>query len=495
MLLLGLVFTISASVSAAAVDTYCGPPPYPEKIPALPSGPYNGKLDLSLLLFRHGDRTPTANRKCWNAPSPVEWDTCSLEQWDTPSVIPTLGGAAVNPVTTAPLPGETAAGGNCHVGQLTAKGARQAFNNGLRAGEYYRGLFQRSGISFHPSQIKGRSTDYHRTRQTGESFLRGFFASGMDGESSWVNPRLSWTDAECDNLAAAYKTCPGLYDYVTETYADPQWQKYTETVVTPLKAKIKAAAGISINVQDTFDCLESHKCQGKALPEGFTEELQAEIVKAATYEWDWVYHWNHTRSSQLVTGPLLVDLYSRLSALYLRETKLKNAKANIEYGSQAPYMRMYSGHDFGPMFNFIVAMSMYPQVNEWPGYQSLIQMDVYRLNNGDRVVGFNYNGRVLRFSWCNNAQYCPVSQVLDYMARLLPTPAQCPRMKTPAALAPTLKEMNERPQEMLTSMEKEFVQRAKALAPFVPENLEKHDLLYQSTLKPMSDVERLLLPN
>lgn len=86
----------------------------------------------------------------------------------------------------------------------------QSYNNGRRCGEFYRQEFAKAGVLFNPRNMRGRSTDYHRTRQTGESFLRGLFSDGMERDTSgWDLPLMSFVDAESDSLPMAYKTCPG----------------------------------------------------------------------------------------------------------------------------------------------------------------------------------------------------------------------------------------------------------------------------------------------
>lgn len=110
---------------ATAIDTYCGVPPFPAPISPLPPAPENSKLALGMIFFRHGDRTPTTSRTCWKTIPAEKWDTCDTYQADTPGILPHpfyLPTANTPSIRVNPLAGETAYGGNCHVGQLTVKG-------------------------------------------------------------------------------------------------------------------------------------------------------------------------------------------------------------------------------------------------------------------------------------------------------------------------------------------------------------------------------------
>lgn len=447
MLLCGSVFLLAlVHEVTAASDPYCGVEPYPSPIPELPGPAAGATLRQGFTFIRHGDRTTTTSRKCWNSPAPFAWDVCTSEQHDSPSLFRVSRREDYNQITTAPLNEETAYGGNCHVGQLTERGVWMSYNNGRRAGKYYRTLFNKAQVRFHPENLRSRSTNYYRTRQSGEAWLRGLFFAGQEGTDTWVRPTLSWVDADTDSLAFNAKLCPSLTKYLESYRTTDEWTTYYNNYYAPLLPLIANVTGMAdANIQDLFDCMKAHKCQNRQLPQGLAE-LDDQITAAATNEYSMALQYNHTLASQLSTGPLMVEIYTRLTALKMHlgmkqsspsstaTPELRAVMEDTEYGANAPFLRFYSGHDHGPILNFLTSFKLYDQLNMWPPYSSMINMDVFEID-GAMFLRIVYNGEVLDIPWCGSQhgpKYCSLDSFIDFVRPLMPLPKQCPALRPPA---------------------------------------------------------------
>ena len=62
-----------------------------------------------------------------------------------------------------------------------------------------------------------------------------------------------------------------------------------------------------------FDCAKINTCTGTPNPPGLDAALEARIESAVTDYWIFGFRHNHTRSSKLFSGPLLMELQTQLA--------------------------------------------------------------------------------------------------------------------------------------------------------------------------------------
>jgi hypothetical protein len=408
---------------------YCGVPPAPAKIPDIPT--LNSKahaLGLKLVDFytftRHGDRS-TLTKDCFaNLPEfrDRKWVECPKN-----TLASHTGLSERNPYAPLyvfpihPYPGKQILNGNCHLGQLTQRGLLMSYNNGFRVGKYLDQQYSAIGHEFNPTDIKMRSTDVHRTRETAEGFVTGLL-DNMKGKQADLQkqlPPLFFVDSEVDAQKLNNNVC-NTTPYINKVYSSPAWIDYQNRVWYPLLKQVREVLQQpNADLNDVFDCIKPYHCHGLKSPQDLAP-LHNQIEEAVTEYWRYGYFFDHKESSQLFSGYLLLEL----SALF-SESATKSANS-------IPTVNFWSGHDFGPISNLAAALT-FPDFL-WPPYSAMINIEFYRSEGvrDNAFVRFLYLGQVVVPDFCKDAivvnELCPTDIVLEFIKSLLPTAQQCPRI-------------------------------------------------------------------
>jgi hypothetical protein len=413
-------------------EAYCGIQPYPQSIPAIP--PLNNLSRSHNLIpidqhvfFRHGDRS-TIGKNCFkNLPEFADriWTECPYPIRNFPSGLinrsPNDGDVLTHPYRfeVKPLPGKGLLNGNCHFGQLTTKGALMSYNNGSR---YVRYLNQTMPAPISIKQFKARSTDYHRTRETGTSFLSGVFDSLGDiyplpADFLPVNnsPVQYFVDNKVDALDINYNMC-STTEYYNVAYKDPKWVEYDTKVYKPLEAKLRQILkDDNADMYEVFDCLKTAVCHNNPHPSGLTNQIHKEIEAALLNYYQQAFQYDHKLANILFTGVWASEMIPML-----------NAAMDRSYKDHTFYLN--SGHDS----NVQAIMELLNFGNKrWPAYSALLQIELYKeaLNVDNVWVRFLYDGEVVIPEFCKlsvvSNELCPVPQFIKLLTDSLPRNGEC----------------------------------------------------------------------
>lgn len=212
----------------------------------------------------------------------------------------------------------------------------------------------------------------------------------------------------------------------------------------------------------------------------------------------------------------MLEIFTRLTALKTTHSALKSSDpaslsalhaaasaSKGEYGPSAPLLRIYSGHDTGPMINSLTTLGVYDQVHYWyvpisplaptyfprvlfvviqfrlcldhmmtillfclmltlycrPGYASMINFQIFEMPDSRLYTRFVFNSTALTFPWCTNTyssdkSLCFIDDVIAYVSKFIPTTAECPGARTPVgfdAFVRTLQQHSTRNRPLLTT--------------------------------------------
>lgn len=426
-----MVFTVHGKDSAFDPRDYCGIPPAPAEIPALPklsakALALNPKLTDFYIFTRHGDRS-TLTKKCWKNTQYKDrvWVECPHN---------TLGFHAGllqrNPYAPSyampihPLQDKQVLLGNCHLGQLTQRGLMMSYNNGLRTGKYLRDAFDARGSPLNPTKLKFRSTDVHRTRETAEGFITGLLDT-MGGDPNVLQkqlPPLYFVDEKVDAQRLNTNVC-NTGPYIDKVYASEEWKTYTQSTWDPLLKNIREALNeADAEMGDVFDCIKPFQCHEQPYPEAL-KQYANDVEAAMNQYWNAAYYHDPVESAQLFSGYLLLELSTLFST------------SSIKSINEDPTAYLWSGHDFGSISNLATAL-LFPNFL-WPPYSAMINVEFFRIPDQSAItpgqtsfVRFMYLGELIIPEFCTAHvvadELCPAEVVLNHIKSRLPSAEQCP---------------------------------------------------------------------
>ena len=124
------------------------------------------------------------------------------------------------------------------------------------------------------------------------------------------------------------------------------------------------------------------------------------------------------------TGPLIAEIVERMNA-------------TVAGVPGTPKFVLLSGHDNGPILNFLAAFGAGD--GKWPPFGALIALELYEMESGGHhAVRLVYNGQVLtsRIEGCcavHGDQLCPWPAFREAAASLVPTASECAPLTPPSS--------------------------------------------------------------
>jgi acid phosphatase len=407
-------FVILLLVVAVAISTKSGRAselPYCDVPLKLPESSFAREMTLIQLqvVIRHGDRTPSAKVPTGTVPWVCEPFAHTLRFLD-------VSPQAVNQEINGPFSYPP----SCTGSQLTVKGRDQHLALGAAMRKKY---VERLGFlppSLNPGnqgQLLFRSTDYPRTRQSGQAFLVSLYpVSYRIG-----NPVLTLQirDIECMALDPGF--CPKLNTLYKSGY--PGSKLYAEIVKENLPAVREA--GVKIGTWNVgtdpetkaeeekaaffatitaADNLFARVCHGKELPEGIgMEDVRA--LRAATDQYGAGFSTYDRPSPE--AARLIIGLFVK----EIRDKILRAAK-----GAPAPRMTLYSAHDL-TLWSLLAALSQDNDVTI--PYASHIAFELWQDRHGDHWVAVEFNGDYLTVGECPSS-LCTLVHFVAAIERYVP---------------------------------------------------------------------------
>eukprot|EP00461_Guttulinopsis_vulgaris_P002899 UN02900 len=419
---------------------YCGVPPYPEPVPDLPLiksslSIYKPQLTDAYIAMRHGDRA-TGTLTCFqNSPgfAHKNWTICEdpTTAWHT-ALDDREHRSVQYDIPFSPLMDKQGLVGNCHYGQLSKKGALQAYNQGRRVARFLEESYSSNNRVGKAPKITEenfelRSTDVPRTRETMVSFVAGAFDELKHVKKNPKNmPIVGFVDEDFDALQNNKNMCNDAAEtYLRGVYLNQSYIDFRAARIVPLHAELRALLNDpTVEINSFFDCVKTFKCQGWPMPPGMEDggySLAERVHNDMFWFWRHAFNHNHTQAAQLLTGPLLVELSQKF------------AKSALKTASDEPTISVMTAHDLGMMFNLVAAL-LNGEHFYWPPYASMLQIEFYKtqfaINGVTSFIRFVWQGQVVTPHFCTNDmvddELCPTHVLLNYMKTLFPTKEQCP---------------------------------------------------------------------
>ncbi|XP_053570269.1 prostatic acid phosphatase isoform X2 [Bombina bombina] len=300
------------------------------------------KLKLVILVYRHGDRSPTKT---------FPLDKHQKDSWPD------------------------------GFGQLTKIGMLQHYELGKYLKQRYAG-FLNSSYSRH--EVYVRSTDMDRTLMSAQANLAGLFPPS--GDQIW-NPNITWQPIPVHTvprsldklLLMPFYNCPRYEQLQKETFSSERYHR----LVKPYKdflQQISKYTGFSLKelnqlVWTTYDALFCEKIHNLTQPEWATNETMNKL------------RYLSEMSLSLLYGVHKQDEKSRLQGGVVLNSILKNITDFITMPSSHRKFIMYSAHD-----TTVAALQMALNVSneKLPPYASCHFFELYQNDNSEYIIEMYY---------------------------------------------------------------------------------------------------------
>lgn len=365
-------------------------------IPERPEGA-TGLRQLQVFI-RHGARVLGGDDFCWaggDDPSNGNF-SCALNYLE--NSIGSSGKALTPFFRKTFMTEDSGIWGSCEVGQLVEAGFQMEHSNGQRLREAYihrEGFLPASLGSLSSEEIDRdffiRSTNVHRTRQSGMALVSGMYEGKGPLEVPYMT--LKSMDLSRETMLVNKNICPSIVDREASFFD----QLGPSDAAAALGLCTKFNPGIT-RMKDCFwwlahlvDCLMSRMCPNvpfsthkRSIPEAFLADDSA-MVKSVwkvidTMQLQYFKAMVHAGASSAFVGSILSAAEAAL------------AKSG-EGGVEPKKFLLYSGHDTGPMLPLYAAFDLHPEAPYWPSFASMLVLELWDTADGP-VVRWISNGKV-----------------------------------------------------------------------------------------------------
>ncbi|KAJ1921832.1 hypothetical protein GGI09_002409 [Coemansia sp. S100] len=392
----------------------------------------DAKLELVQVVVRHGDRTPvhllSNDNTTWTCDEVAE--NIYLNGADQPATNTT--GAFRQLIEIPSWNGKYGYSnqvwrGSCDVGQLTDKGKSQhrLLGSKLR-GIYIDKLGFLSAQLNNTDEIYARTTNVWRTKNSAESLLGSLWPKREITPQTAI-PFHTYPK-EIETMYGNSDACGKIRTLESKIVDSEQFQAFLKDQ-GPLMARLSGIFDVSgsdwaSSWDGYMDILQARHCHGvdlpcserasisgKSTPKCATAEDLTQVARNSHYEWTFKYR-DHPLSHnylRLVTGSLLGTLKDQV------QEHIAGKTGNLK-------LALYSGHD-STIWPLLAAFQASNKNMLWPPYASNILFELWKKNDGSRVVRVIYNGQVLKaqpeFEWCDlNA--CPLDTFYKHLDEYIP---------------------------------------------------------------------------
>ncbi|KAJ2747008.1 hypothetical protein GGI20_000904 [Coemansia sp. BCRC 34301] len=317
--------------------------------------------------------------------------------------------------------------GSCNVGQLTDRGKAQHRQLGSKLRSIYVDkLGFLSAQLNNTDEIYTRTTHVWRTKNSAESLLAALWPKrGIVPQSAIP---LHTYPEEIETMYGNSGACGKIRTILSTIAASDQYQAFLKDQGS-LMAKLSGIFDVSgsdwASSWDGYvDILQARHCHGidlpcsdrasisgKAAPKCATAEDATQVLRNSHYEYAFKYR-DHPLSQsylRLVIGSLLGTLKDQM------QEHIGGKTGSLKFA-------LYSGHDstVAPLLAVLHASN---RNMLWPPYASNILFELWKKNDGNRVVRVIYNGQVLKlqpeFEWCD-LNSCPLDKFYKHLDEYIP---------------------------------------------------------------------------
>ncbi|KAI0982880.1 hypothetical protein GJ496_011563 [Pomphorhynchus laevis] len=288
-----------------------------------------GNLDLVIVLFRHGDRTPT-----WSYPNDIYTET------DWPNGF----------------------------GQLTSKGISQMLALGKRLRSMYSHNLGLNLSTFDAKMIYVRSTDFDRTLMSAISLLQGLYDPGV------IVP-IHTIESDRDHLLINKVFCPRYKELLRHAFSS-EYAKSIEGHLRDLFTKLK-----NFTKSDRMNIITAARIWDTL----FIENIYQRLPSWAVNNWDILEtNLSVVRWEMFKTTLLTKEMVQMRTSLLLNEI-LQIVKRSKH---KELLLSMYSVHDS----TISALLSSFEQLstNQPPGYGGFISIEISTNSKGIRSIRVHY---------------------------------------------------------------------------------------------------------
>jgi len=365
-------------------------------IPERPEGA-TGLRQLQVFI-RHGARVLASDDFCWaggHDPSKGNF-SCALNYLE--NSIGSSGKTLTPFFRKTFMTEDSGIWGSCEVGQLVEAGFQMEHSNGQRLREAYvdrEGFLPASLESLSSEEIDRdffiRSTNVHRTRQSGMALVSGMYERKGPLEVPYITLRSM--DLSRETMLVNKNICPSVGDREASFYEQlgPSDAAVALGVCTTFNPAITKMKDCFWWLTHLVDCLMSRMCpnvpfstHNASIPEVFLADDSA-LAK---------HVWEVIDKVQLQYFKAMVDAgaTSAFVGNILSAAELALAKSGGG-GVEPKKFLLYSGHDTGPMLPLYAAFDLRPEAPYWPSFASMLVLELWD-TEGEPVVRWISNGKV-----------------------------------------------------------------------------------------------------
>lgn len=375
--------TVALTLPAMASEfSYCNVPL------KLAHSPQTAEMTLHQLqvVTRHGDRTPVSKIPVGTVPWTCEPFAHTLRYLN-------VSPQSVDQVTVGPFEFPP----TCASAQLTTKGRNQqvALGTAMR-GKYVDrlGFLPPTLTPSNQSQFLFRSTDYPRTRQSGQAFWTGLYAA----PKRIGTPDLTLRIRNLEDMLPNGTACPKWEKVFGRFWTSDLYRDLVKNNLDGVRAVGRKIGTWNVGenpsekeVSDAFygtlvasDNLYGRVCHNKKLPVGVSLDEIA-LTRSVATQLSAGYYTFEPNAARLVIGPFLQQLSHNMVA--------------AAHGDPSPRMALYSGHDATLWALLATLIEGQDNVVQIP-YASHMAFELWRDSDGQPWVAIDLNGEYVQIGKC-----------------------------------------------------------------------------------------------
>ncbi|KAJ2084198.1 hypothetical protein H4R24_000271 [Coemansia sp. RSA 988] len=318
--------------------------------------------------------------------------------------------------------------GSCESGELTDYGKHQ--HNFL--GSQLRSIYV-DKLGFLPKELNStdevyaRTTMVWRTKNSAESLFGGLWPKRAIAPAAAI-PLHSYPK-RIETMVGNTELCPRLSSLMAQIADSAGYQKFLRGQ-GPLMSRLSDIFGVHDSGWDSgwskyVDVLNTRQCHDMDLPcsspaalgtthisglQCATADDVTQVMRNANYEWAYKYR-DHP----------LAQIYTRLTIGSFVGTLREQIENHIAGKTEKLKLALYSGHDT-TVWPLLVVLGADNKSSLWPPYASNLAFELWKKEDGSRVVRVIFNGQVLRLKdgWCDmNA--CPLDEFFAHLNDFIPS--------------------------------------------------------------------------
>jgi len=307
--------------------------------------------------------------------------------------------------------------GNCSRGQLTSVG----YNQQIKNGRFLRNLYQDIlPTTIDPQLVYLRSTDVPRTFLSLQALLYGLFPFKNDTQCLSEYVPINTMDIGQDTMTPNPKQCPRLDSLKNIWMNSVPYKKFITDQLEPLENTLnqifRKQEVVGYNIDDMFDCVQSHACHGFDFPSTFTQDLYDNLIYETVSVYAQLGFFNDSRTQynfmEIAMSKFISEFTERIVA--------------VSKGNSNEKVAIFSGHDT-TLLPVLMALGAWTD-GEWPPYASMIRIELLDGGSYGDLIRIYYNNKAVVIPGCGGTT-CTIDAFLKVTSRVAAADSQCDRSR------------------------------------------------------------------